>query len=56
MGLRFFVAYVILITAWVALLLVVGTRVEKEDPDIIPSNEAPPSSPDSGALARPAGG
>jgi hypothetical protein len=31
MGLRFLVAYVILITAFVALLLVVGTRVEKED-------------------------
>ena len=34
MGLRFFLAYVILISAWVALLLVVGTRVEKEDPEI----------------------
>ncbi|MGB8772246.1 MAG: hypothetical protein WCC92_21740 [Candidatus Korobacteraceae bacterium] len=31
MGLRFFVAYVILITAFVALVLVVGTRTEKED-------------------------
>ena len=31
MGLRFFVAYAILVTAWVALLLVVGARVEKED-------------------------
>ena len=28
-------AYVMLISAWIALLLVVGTRVEKEDPDII---------------------
>jgi hypothetical protein len=33
MGLRFVVAYVILITAFIALLLVVGTRVEKEDPE-----------------------
>jgi hypothetical protein len=32
MGLRFFIAYVILITAFVALLLVVGSRVELEDP------------------------
>jgi hypothetical protein len=31
MGLRFFVAYVILITAFVALVLVVGTRTERED-------------------------
>jgi hypothetical protein len=37
MGLRFFLAYVILITAWVALLLVVGTRVEKEDLEPIAS-------------------
>ncbi len=35
MGLRFFLAYVILVSAWVALLLVVGTRVEKEDPEPI---------------------
>jgi hypothetical protein len=35
MGLRFLVAYVILISAWVALLLVVGERVEREDPDPI---------------------
>ena len=35
MGLRFLLAYVILISAWVALLLVVGTRVEKEDPEPI---------------------
>ncbi len=35
MGLRFFVAYAILITAWVALLLIVGSRVEKEDPEPI---------------------
>jgi hypothetical protein len=54
MGLRFFLAYVLLITAWVALLLVVGTRVEKEDPDIIPIHEAPPSSAASGALRSPA--
>jgi hypothetical protein len=32
-GLRFFVAYLILISAWVALLLIVGTRVEQEDPE-----------------------
>jgi hypothetical protein len=35
MGLRFFLAYVILITAFVALLLVVGSRTEKEDPEPI---------------------
>lgn len=35
MGLRFFVAYVILITAFIALLLVIGSRVEKEDPEPI---------------------
>ncbi len=35
MGLRFFAAYVILISAWIALLLVIGTRVEKEDPQPI---------------------
>jgi hypothetical protein len=39
MGLRFFTAYVILITAFIALVLVVGTRVEKEDPEPIPSAE-----------------
>lgn len=33
MGLRFLVAYVILITAFIALLLVVGSRVEREDPE-----------------------
>ncbi len=33
MGLRFVIAYLILITAFIALLLVVGTRVEKEDPE-----------------------
>ena len=31
MGVRFFVAYLLLISAWMALLLVIGTRVEKED-------------------------
>jgi hypothetical protein len=50
MGSRFFLAYVILITAWVALLLVIGARVEKEDPDIIPINEVPPSSAAPGSL------
>jgi heme/copper-type cytochrome/quinol oxidase subunit 2 len=35
MGLRFLLAYVILITAWVALLLVIGARVEKEDSEPI---------------------
>jgi hypothetical protein len=49
-GSRFFLAYVILITAWVALLLVIGTRVEKEDPEPIAINEAPPSSASPGAL------
>jgi len=32
-GLRFFLAYLILISAWVALLLVAGTRAEQEDPE-----------------------
>ena len=50
MGSRFFLAYVLLITAWVALLLVVGARVEKEDPEMIPINEAPPSSASPGPL------
>jgi hypothetical protein len=53
MGSRFFLAYVILITAWVALVLMVGTRVEKEDSDIIPINGAPPSSAASGTLGGP---
>ena len=35
MGLRFLLAYVILISAFVALLLVVGSRVEREDPEAI---------------------
>ena len=35
MGLRFLVAYVILISAFVALLLVVGSRVEREDPEAV---------------------
>jgi uncharacterized membrane protein len=35
MGLRFFVAYVTLITAFVALLLVVSSHVEKEDSEPI---------------------
>jgi hypothetical protein len=35
MGARFALAYVLLISGWVALLLVIGTRVEKEDPDSI---------------------
>jgi hypothetical protein len=35
MGLRFLAAYVILISAFVALVLVVGTRTEKEDSDPI---------------------
>jgi hypothetical protein len=37
-GLRFLLAYVLLISAWVALLFIVGVRVEREDPD-----PAPPS-------------
>lgn len=32
-GARLLLAYVLLISAWVGLLLVAGTRVEKEDPD-----------------------
>jgi hypothetical protein len=35
MGLRFLVAYVILISAFVALLLVAGSKVETEDPEAI---------------------
>ncbi len=30
-GIRFFLAYLLLISSWVALLLVVGTRAEQED-------------------------
>ena len=37
MGLRFFLAYVLLISAWVALVLVGGTRVERED-EIVTTN------------------
>jgi hypothetical protein len=33
MGLRFLLAYVVLISAWIALLLVTGELVEREDPD-----------------------
>ena len=33
MGLRFFAAYILLITLWIGLLLVVGSRVEREDPE-----------------------
>jgi hypothetical protein len=36
MGLRFVVAYLILVSAWVALLLVTGEKVEQEDPEPIP--------------------
>ena len=54
MGFRFLLAYVILISAWVALLLVIGTRVEKEDPERIPINQAPPRSAAAGALDSPA--
>jgi len=39
-GLRFALAYLLLISAWVALLLVVGERVEKEDPEPILSATA----------------
>jgi len=31
MGLRFFAAYLILITAWIALVWMVGVRTEKEE-------------------------
>ncbi len=54
MGFRFLLAYVILISAWVALLLVIGTRVEKEDAETIPINQAPPGSAIPGALDSPA--
>jgi hypothetical protein len=46
-GARFFLAYVLLISAWVGLLLVVGTRVEKEDSD---SLDQPSSDSDSRGL------
>jgi len=46
MSARFALAYILLITAWVALLLVVGSRVEKEDPEPISPGAAP-----SGSLA-----
>ncbi|HKD83929.1 MAG TPA: hypothetical protein VKB58_04195 [Terriglobales bacterium] len=36
-GVRFALAYLLLISAWVSLLLVVGSRAEKEDPEPIPS-------------------
>jgi hypothetical protein len=42
MGLRFGVAYLILVSAFVALLLVIGEKVEQEDPEPVPL--APPSS------------
>ncbi len=45
MGLRFFLAYVILITAWVALVLVVGTRVDRDDRQPIVANVAVPKTP-----------
>jgi len=35
MGLRFFVAYVIVIMAWIALVWMTGVRTEKEDPEEI---------------------
>jgi len=54
MGFRFLLAYVILISAWVALLLVIGTRVEKEDPEMIPVAQSPPGSAATGALDSPA--
>lgn len=50
MGFRFLLAYVILISAWISLLLVVGTRVEREDPDILPIDVTPKNSPASGIL------
>ena len=40
-GVRFALAYLILISAWVALLLVIGWRVEKEDPEPITIPPAP---------------
>ena len=46
MSLRFLLACVILISAWVALLLVVGTRVEKEDTEpIAPTAQTPAEAP-----------
>ena len=41
-GFRFALAYLFLISAWVALLLVIGERVEKEDPEpIVPARLNP---------------
>lgn len=40
-GLRFFLAYLVMISAWVALLLVVGTRAEQEDPTSIVLSNGP---------------
>jgi hypothetical protein len=41
-GLRFFFAYVLLVSAWVALLLILGTRAEQEDPEsCLPAGELP---------------
>jgi hypothetical protein len=54
MGFRFLLAYAILISAWVALLLVIGTRVEEEDPEMIPIDPAPSGSATAGALDSPA--
>ena len=43
-GLRFVVAYFILITAGIALVWMTGSRTEKEDPDTIEAGEKPPNS------------
>ncbi|MGC2109414.1 MAG: hypothetical protein WA655_07845 [Candidatus Korobacteraceae bacterium] len=43
MGLRCLLAYVILVSAWVALLLVIGERVEQEDPETIVANPPTPA-------------
>ena len=43
MGLRFFAAYLVVTIAWIALVCVVGWRVEKEDLELNAQNEAIPS-------------
>jgi hypothetical protein len=42
MGVRFAIAYIVLITAWVGLLQIVGSRVETEDPEAVTTTIPPP--------------
>ena len=41
MGLRFFAAYVLVITAWIALVWMTGVRTEKEDPGVVGVEDSP---------------